>query len=205
MKRRTFDSILSITGFVLTAVLVAAGVLLSWGASFANNTVRDQLSEQKISFTGAETFEGDCLAPLASWADKAVDSAESAQAYSDVIKCHMQGILAGAGLATDETYSTLGRARALAAEAAAMPETTPAEQEAKAAKLAEVDKLNGIRATIFQGETLRSILLTAYAFGTLGAVALVASYVAFGLAALMLVLSLLGVMHLKRTAPDATI
>lgn len=206
MKRRTFDSILSVTGFILAAVLLAAGALLNWGASFATDTVKSQLSEQQISFGPAESFADECTAPLKDWADKPVDSGNAAKAYSDLIKCHMQSAYVGAGLSKDETYSTLGRARALAGEAAAMPETTQAEKDAKAAKLAEVDKLNNLRSEIaFKGETLRSILLTAYAFGTIGVVAGIASIVAYGLAALMFILSILGVLHLKRTAADATL
>lgn len=206
MKRRTFDSILSVTGFVLAAVLLAAGALLNWGATFAKDTVKAQLVAQQITFGPAESFADECTKPLAEWADKTVDSGEAAEAYSSLIKCHMQAAYVGAGLSADETYASLGRARALAGEVAAMPETTQAEKDAKAVKQAEVDTLNNLRSEIaFKGETLRSILLTAYAFGTIGTVAGIASIVAYGLAALMFILSILGVLHLKRTSAEATL
>lgn len=187
MNRRTFDSLLSITGFVLAAILLAAGGLLTWGANFANNTVHDQLVAQKISFGAADSFNDDCLKPLAGWADKQVDSADGAKAYSDMIKCHLESAFVGMGLKADETYSTLGRVMGM-------------DQASDEAKL-----LNGARDLAFKGETLRSILLTAYAFGTIGAVAMIASYVAFGVGLLMLLLAILGLAHARRTPADATL
>lgn len=206
MKRRTFDTILSISGFVLAAVLLAAGALLNWGATFAQDSVREQLVAQQITFGPAASFSDECTTPLADWADKPVDSGDAARAYSDVIKCHMQAAYVSAGLSKDETYASLGRARGMAAEVAIMPESTDAEKAAKAKAQAEVDTLNNLRSEIaFKGETLRSILLTAYAFGTIGTVASIASLAAYALAALMFILSILGWLHLRRTPEDATI
>jgi hypothetical protein len=50
MRRRTFDVLVSTTGLLLAAVLLVAGVLLTWGHSYANNQVASQLSAQKIVF-----------------------------------------------------------------------------------------------------------------------------------------------------------
>ncbi len=46
MRRRTFDALVSGAGLLLVAVLVVAGVLLTWGHSYANNQVTSQLSAQ---------------------------------------------------------------------------------------------------------------------------------------------------------------
>jgi hypothetical protein len=54
--------------------------------------------------------------------------------------------------------------------------------------------------TVFQGETLRGLLLNAYAFGTMGVLAGIAAIVAFAGGALMLVLSGLGLRHARRAA-----
>lgn len=204
MKRRTFDSILSITGFVLAAVLLAAGALLNWGATFAGNSVKDQLVAQQISFPPAEAMTDECTSKLADWAGKAVEDGAGAQAYSELIKCHMQNAYVSAGLSKDETYNSLGRVREMAGQVAIMPEGTDAEKAAKAKAQAEIDTMNNLRSEIaFKGETLRSILLTAYAFGTIGTVASIASLAAYGLAALMFILSILGWLHLRRTPEDA--
>ena len=59
--------------------------------------------------------------------------------------------------------------------------------------------------TMFRGETLRGLLLNAYAFGTIGQLMLMAAIVAFAGAALLLILSVFGFVHLRRTAPEAEI
>jgi hypothetical protein len=56
---------------------------------------------------------------------------------------------------------------------------------------------------MFKGETLRGLLLNAYAFGTMGTIAIFASIAAFAGAALMLLLSLFGFLHLRKTPTDA--
>ena len=47
MRRRTFDALATAAGLLLVAVLVVAGVLLSWGHSYANNQVASQLSARR--------------------------------------------------------------------------------------------------------------------------------------------------------------
>jgi hypothetical protein len=59
--------------------------------------------------------------------------------------------------------------------------------------------------TVFKGETLRGLLLNAYAFGTMGMIAGIAAIGAFIAAALMLVLSGLGLMHARRVSPATEI
>jgi hypothetical protein len=58
---------------------------------------------------------------------------------------------------------------------------------------------------MFQGETLRGLLLNAYAFWTLGTIAGFAAIAAFIAAGLMLVLSILGLWHARRASrkPEA--
>jgi hypothetical protein len=58
---------------------------------------------------------------------------------------------------------------------------------------------------VFEGETLRGLLLNAYAFGAMGTIAGIAAIAAFIAAAVMLVLGGLGLMHARRTSPDTDI
>jgi hypothetical protein len=51
---------------------------------------------------------------------------------------------------------------------------------------------------VFKGETLRGLLLNAYAFSTMGTIALYGAIASFVGAGLLLVLSLLGLAHLRR-------
>jgi hypothetical protein len=64
-------------------------------------------------------------------------------------------------------------------------------------------KLAGEVQTVFRGTTLRGLLLEAYAFWTIGQVALWGAVISFVLAGVMLVLSALGVWHFRRTPEDA--
>jgi hypothetical protein len=54
--------------------------------------------------------------------------------------------------------------------------------------------------TMFKGETLRGLLLNAYAFGTMATIAGIAAIAAFIGAAIMLLLSGLGLRHSRRLA-----
>ncbi len=63
-------------------------------------------------------------------------------------------------------------------------------------------KLAGQVATVFKGTTLRGLLLEAYAFSTFGEIALVASIISFVLAGVMLLLTVLGLLHLRRVPED---
>jgi hypothetical protein len=62
-------------------------------------------------------------------------------------------------------------------------------------------ELAGLVNTVFTGETLRGLLLNAYAFDTMGRIARYASFASFIGAGVMLLLSLLGFAHLRRVDP----
>jgi hypothetical protein len=66
-------------------------------------------------------------------------------------------------------------------------------------------KLAATVQTEFQGETLRGLLLNAYAFGTMGTIAGIAAIAAYIAGAVMLVLGGLGLLHARRTSPDANV
>jgi len=59
-------------------------------------------------------------------------------------------------------------------------------------------KLQGQVATLFKGETLRGMLLNAYAFWTVGIIAQMAAYAAFVAAGVMALLTLLGFWHMAK-------
>ena len=88
---------------------------------------------------------------------------------------------------------------ALAAQAAAAANPSDASLAAKAAALGNQ------RTTLFMGETLKGLLGNAYAFWQLGQIAMYSAYAAVIAGILMLILSILGFMHLRRTSEDATV
>ncbi len=176
MRRRTFDKTLSVTGFVLAGVLAVAGGLLLWGGTFAQSTVHDQLAAQRVTFTSDTTQ----LPPeLQQYAGQSVDNGQLAKAYSDLISVHLEK------MANGKTYSEVS-----------------AEWLAGGSKDAELGQL---RTTMFMGETLRGMLLNAYAFSIFGTIAIIAAWVMFGAAAILLLLAILGLVHLRRTTDDVAI
>lgn len=184
MRRRTFDALATAAGMLLVVVLVVAGVLLTWGHSYANNQVASQLSAQKIVFPTTTSPEFKILpaanrAAMAPYAGQLMANGAQAQVYAnDFIGRHL--FLIGGG----KTYSELS------AEAMAHPNNAA---------------LAGQVATVFKGTTLRSMLLEAYGFWQLGEIALIAAIASYIAAGLMLILSILGFVHLRRTAPEAEI
>ena len=76
---------------------------------------------------------------------------------------------------------------------------TYAQLSAKSMADPKNQELAGLVATVFKGETLRGMLLNAYAFGQMAVIALWGSVAAFAGAAVLLLLSLAGAVHLRRT------
>jgi hypothetical protein len=193
MKRKSFDRIVTAVGFGLSVFLLIAAGLLNWGANFAADAVSSQLGAQKITIP-SETANKDESAEVTSFfranGDKIMTNGKQAQMYADhYLGFHLSGM---------PTYAAAsGASRAAAAALAANPNDATLKADA-AAKLSMVD-------TVFKGTMLRGTLLTAYAFGTLGSIAGIAAFVSLAGAALMLFLSILGLLHIRRTPEDATI
>ena len=193
LKRRTIDSVLIGFGVVATATFAVAGGLLMWGHNFSSDYVTKELSSQNISFPSADALTKGERADLVQYADQKVDTGVEAQAYASFINGHLAGIAAGA------TYADLG-----APESAAKADVAAAVKAGKsttevAALQAKADVISGQRNTMFKGETLRGLLLSAYAWSTVGTIAGYAAFGAFGAAAVMLVLVGLGLIHHRRT------
>jgi hypothetical protein len=189
VRRRTIDTVLIVAGVVITAVLVAAGALLTWGSNFAEDYVGDELSSQGIFFPDTAALEEQGRDDLIKYADEQVTTGAEAEAYASFINGHLQGIAAGA------TYAELGgpqneaRATLAAAQDSGEDEATIAELQAN------VDEITGQRDTLFRGETLRGLLLSTFAWSTIGNIAGIAAIVSFVAAALMAVLVALGMVH----------
>ena len=198
MRRRRFDGIVSAVGVGLTVFLLVAAALLNWGYSFANQSVTDQLSAQKITFPAAD---GDGLKALPEEDRKFVETfaglplttGEQAKAYAmHYIGSHVKNIAGG------KTYSEVsGEALAKSAQAKANPNDTALAEEAAT--------LMGQRQTLFMGETLKGLLLNAFAFWQVGQIAMYAALACLVGGLLMLILTIMGYAHLRRTPSEATI
>ena len=189
LKRRTIDTVLISFGAVLTAALLVAGALLTWGASFAEDYVGDELSSQNITFPPAAALEEEGRTDLVSFGGQAVDTGEEAEAYASFINGHLEGIADGA------TYADLGGPERAAKAAVAEAKASGADEATIADLQGEATALTAQRDTLFKGETLRGLLLTAYAWSTVGRIAGYAALAAFAAGGVMLVLVLLGLRH----------
>jgi len=193
LKRRTIDDVLIGIGVVAFIVLAVSAGLLTWGNRFSSNYVHKELSSQRISFPDAATLTTEGRLDLLSHAGQSVDSGVRAEAYASYINGHLEGI---AGGATFADLGTTQRAAAAAVVAATDAGKPAAEIEALQATAA---KITAQRASLFQGETLRGLLLSAYAWSTVGTIAGIAAIGAYLAAALMLLFVILGLVHLRRT------
>jgi hypothetical protein len=139
---------LVIVGTVLFLVLSVGSGLLFWGSNFAHNMVHNQLAEQKIQFPpkGSPGLDAKEFPGLQRYAGQVVDNGPKAKAYADqFIKAHLKGVANG------QTYSQVS------AKALADPENA---------------ELQGQVQTLFRGETLRGLLLYAWGWSVVGAIAL---------------------------------
>jgi hypothetical protein len=189
VKRRTVDTILIAIGGVATVAFFVAGALLLWGSNFAADYVDDELSSQNIVFPPAAALEEEGRTDLVKYADESVNTGPEAEAYASFINGHLQGIADGATYADLGTPEREANAAVEEATASGADEATIAELEADAAAI------SGQRNSLFKGETLRGLLLTAYAWDTVGRIAGIAAFAAFAAGALMLVLVVLGIRH----------
>ena len=181
MRRRTFDILVAVAGLFLAVTLIVAGGLLTWSHSFIGNEVHTQLATQQIFFPAANSkaVAAPEFAAMRQYGGQQLTTGAQAEVYADhFIANHLKAIGGG------KTYAQLS------AEAIAQPKNAA---------------LAGEVATVFKGETLRGLLLNAYAFGTMGTIAGIAAIGAFIAAAVMLVLSGLGLLHARRVSPEAEI
>ena len=193
MKRKSFDKIVTAIGFGLAVFLQIAAGLLNWGANFASSAVSSQLEAQEITFpavTGNADETADITKFFADNGDKVLSDAKQAQMYAD----HYLGF----HLSKMPTYAAASAANRAAGAAVAANPNDPALKVEAAAKAGMVE-------TVFKGTMLRGTLLTAYAFGTLGSIAGISALVALVGSLVMLFLSILGLLHIRRVPEDATI
>jgi hypothetical protein len=173
--RRNSRLTLAIAGFAAAVLLAVAGGLLLWGSAYVHNTVQNQLAAQQIYFPPASAFAHPkagteitpSMIPLVSqYAGEQLVTGQQAEAYADhFIAVHVYDMAGG------KTYSQLS------AESMAAPNNT---------------QLAGLVATVFKGETLRSMLLNAYGWWKVSQIAYIASLIAFGLAGLAFLVTLGG-------------
>ncbi|MBV9311279.1 MAG: hypothetical protein JOZ73_10620 [Solirubrobacterales bacterium] len=137
----------------LVGIFAFAAGMLFWGGSFSQSMISSQLTAQQITFPAANSPAITSLpaadaAAMAVYAGQQLTTGPQAETYADhFIKVHLGEVAGG------QTYAQVS------AQAQAQPTNT---------------KLAGEVQTLFRGETLRGLLLNAYGWSTVGAVAIYA-------------------------------
>ena len=192
MKRRTFDKLVSFVGLGLALLLFIFAGLLNFGAGFANDNVQSQLENQNIAFPIEAGLPANTKDQLLKWAGMQVTTGEMAKDYSDLYILEHMNASATAVMGKPATYSEVS--------AEYMAAVRGGSQDAE-----RVAKLEELRQTLFMGNTLRGMLLEAYAFGMFGVIAEYAALASLLGGLVFLVLAIAGLMHIRRTPEDATI
>lgn len=177
-EQKIIDKVFVLLGIVMIGVLLTTGALALYGSHFATSMVKNELSQQKIYFPAADSAAIAALpsadqTEMKKYAGQQLTTGEQAKVYANnYINVHLQKIADG------KTY----------AEVSELAMKDPGNQ-----------KLQTQRTTLFQGETLRGLLLgSGYAYGTFGKIAQYAAIAAFVGAGLMSLLVILGVRRLNR-------
>lgn len=190
MRRKTFDAILTTGGLIVAVLLFIVGALGLVASNFVDDQVRTQLAAQKIYFpeagSPALTSNPEIKKYVTPYAGQQVLTGEQARVFAEhYIGVHVRETANG------RTYSEVS------GEFIAKLRANPNDPA-----LAELGQQ---RQTLFMGETLKGLLLNAYAFGKMGQIAYVAGITAFIGGGLMLILSALGYWHLRRTSPEVEV
>jgi hypothetical protein len=180
--RASFDKLISWTGVLLAVFLLVAGGLATYAYVYIGNEVETQLGMQDITMPEGKALDSlppEDKAALEPYAGSPMDTGPEARAYADhYILAHMN---ASSGGKTYEEVS--GEFQQMSVTEKASPDGV---------------KQAALRNTLFQGNTLRGLLLYGAAFATMGTIAGVAAIGAFIGAVILLVLGFLGLRHARR-------
>lgn len=174
MNRSTLDKLVSSTGLIIAVVLLIASGGLFYAYNFVHTQVHDQLAQQKITFPEKNSESLNALPEadkkeVAKYAGQDLLTGAQAKVFADnYIAVHLKNI--GQGKTYSETSS-----------AALANPTDP--------------KLAAQTQTLFRGETLRGLLLNAYAFDTMAIVAKYAAVLSLAGGVLLAILAALGFAH----------
>ncbi|HEV2216716.1 MAG TPA: hypothetical protein VGV88_03990 [Candidatus Dormibacteraeota bacterium] len=151
----------------MVVVLAAAGGFAIYQGTFVTGMIHDELVSQQIYFPGTDQVKaGGALDPtvfpaeLTQYAGSQIDNGDKARVYAnDFIAKHLEGVASG------QTYSQVStKLLADNARLAGMSKDDPGYADLQK----EINTLSAQRTTLFQGDTLRSSLLNAYGWYTVG-------------------------------------
>ena len=161
-QNQAVNKVFMYLALIAAVVMLVIGGLALWANNFTSTMVKNELAAQKIYFppAGSPGLDAKTYPDLHKYGGQLVDTPEEAHAYANgFIGEHLKKIAGG------KVY---------------------AEVSAEGMKDPTNVKLQQQKQSLFQGETLRGILLTSgYGFGTVGTIAGIVAYTLFVGSALM--------------------
>jgi hypothetical protein len=168
-------------------------------ANFAKGYVKDQLSQQNITFKTIDTLtaEEKQSGCLVKYAGQSLTTGKQAECYAnDFIGLHVKSTANGLTYAELGTPQTDLRTKVSAAQKANDPALPDLQRQ--------LTDVTAQRETLFKGETLRGLLLTSFGFSVFGVKGAQVATVAYLIAGLLALLSVAGFLHALRTGKDET-
>lgn len=158
---------------IMVVVLAAASGFALYIGNFTTTQIHDELVAQQITFPttaalAADPRNSEYPQDFKQYAGTPLDSGDKARAYANgYLAVHLNEVAGGL------TYSTIGNQITVLNGYIASTPTTDANYKNLQN---EVAILQSERTTLFQGETLRSMLLNAYGWWTIGTYTTYAGY-----------------------------
>jgi hypothetical protein len=177
MDRTSWDRLISGAGAIVAIVLIVVGAFAVYGGKFGQDNVSERLEPQKIYFPPYEQMTAAEQQEVGEFAGQQVVNGVQAEAYSRYIGGHLMQVNDG------KTYSETS--------AEARDPSTPPDEAAELQAKAD---------TLFQGETLRSILLNAYGWWTVSTLAVGIGLIMVLAGFVLAVFVFLGFRHAGRSA-----
>ena len=175
--RKTIDKVFVLLGVVATAVLLVVGCIAWYAGNFAKDTVRSELTAQKVYFPPKDSpalaaLPASDRVAMEKYAGQQLTTGDQAKIYANnFINVHLSEVAGG------QTY---------------------AEVSTAALKDPTNKTLQTQKTVLFQGETLRGLLLgDGYAYWTFGSIAHMAALASFIGAGVMAVLVALGLRRIR--------
>lgn len=177
----------AVSGLMAAGLLLGLASVMKSNADFAESYVTSQLSQERIMFKPVDALtpqerESECVVANAG---RQLTTGKQAECFAnDYIGLHIEQIGKG------KTYAELGveefalQARVTAAQAAGDPALADLQKELGA--------LKGQREALFKADMIRGTLLTSFGFSTLGEKGAQAATAAYAGAALVALLSVVG-------------
>ena len=196
MKRRTLDIVFALGGALVALLILALGFVLQNQANFATNYVHDQLTEQRITFAPAAALkaaqQGSCLG---TYTGKPLVTGHEAECYANQ-EIGVDVTHVGNGRTYSQVSYTASRSRSNSRRCPTRTAPPPSESP-RSTRPSRPRK-----PPCSKGRPYAGLLLTTYGFSVFGDRAQQAAWVCFGVALVLMLAAVAGLIHASSTPAE---